>query len=658
MIKRLKTKSLLVTIRTLALVICTAILVIGINYIVGQPANEELNLSTENKTWFTSSPLRTHEFRLFDLGVVDVNYDKNLDIFTSNHNHSQLLLLGEGNGEFTKNRISSLRLDQDHDFPGLEYSGTEPKISNPGIYIYWKDRSLIIKNNKNNNSVQGIIQLSSPLNVKENKQFNVNVTEDKLASGAIVSTLEFKSESNDGKLVFTPHNVSLPINFNLGNELPLDSVFVGNQFVNPQSHEFSLYLRDRHGMAWADYDDAEGMVDVFIVRGGLKGRMDKIPERFSDELLVDQGNLTFQDITDQSGIVKDGCPALQTAWVDFNADNRLDIYTVCYQAAGRTATFPNQLYRQDSDGTFVNVASQTNLDLPNMGTFAWLDADRDRDIDLVWVDEKAFWLYVNDSGQFKPQLIGSNPGSVIERFEDSNKLTVADYDADGDLDVFFASPNANALLINNRGTYEVVEPQQVGLPTQALTANWVDYDNDGLTDLHLIPGGLYRQGQDHKFTATQMLEVKSPELLESRATWLDADNDGDRDLLLATRYHDSILNRVVKKVFAQSPLPSFWQVKLYSNIGATNHWLQVQLIGLPKNRQAIGSHVEVITSDGVQVQTVGQAEGSHFSQGHYRLYFGLGQTPQVDSIKIVWSDGELQEIKNPPIDQLLTIEKD
>ena len=83
MIKHLKTKSPLLTIYTLALVICTAILVIGINSIIWQPANEKLNLSVENKTWFTSSLLRSHEFRLFDLGVVDVNSDKNLDIFTS-----------------------------------------------------------------------------------------------------------------------------------------------------------------------------------------------------------------------------------------------------------------------------------------------------------------------------------------------------------------------------------------------------------------------------------------------------------------------------------------------------------------------------------------------------------------------------------------------
>ena len=97
---------------------------------------------------------------------------------------------------------------------------------------------------------------------------------------------------------------------------------------------------------------------------------------------------------------------------------------------------------------------------------------------------------------------------------------------------------------------------------------------------------------------------------------------------------------------------------LYPNIGATNHWLEIKLIGSSGNRQALGAEVEVVTPDGVQLQAIGQSEGSHYSQGHYRLYFGLGQHRTVNTVKVYWNNGYLQEIKNVPSDQLLVVKRE
>ncbi len=644
--------------RKIALAIFTFILVIVVSYVFWQPANERLNLSLKGKNWFSHRPLLTEIFRLFDLGVVDVNSDNILDIFTSNHNHGQLLLLGDGQGNFSDNVTSQWGLDQDRDFPGLEFSGVEPSIDAPGLYIYWQDRNLVIKNHNTENTdpIKGVIKFSAPMTIEQSDRYKVDVKNEELSTGAIISEVRFASQSKDGTFIFNPHNVSLPISFQLDEKLPLEQIYIGNQKLNPDSHEFSFYLRDRHGMAWADYND-RGMLDVFIARGGLKARMNKVPERFSDELLVndDKETKTFKESIDGSGIVKDGCPALQTAWVDVDNDDLLDIYTVCFNPKDESQGYPNQLYRQNSEGKFVNVAAEMNLDISERGSFVWLDADRDGDIDLFWATDEAFWLYVNQSGKFEPELIGTNPGSVAQTFEDSNKLTIADYDADGDLDLFAASPQGNALLVNDEGTYKVVEPKQVGLPAQALTANWIDYDNDGLMDLHFMPGGLYHQHQDHTFEDTHLLESKSKELIEARATWLDADNNGSRDLLLATRYSNSLSNRIYNKITPQSLQPTFWALTLYPNIGNINHWLEVKLVGPSGNRPAIGTNVEIVTSDGVQLQAVGQSDGSQYSQGHYRLYFGLGQQEKVDSIKVFWSDGYVQEFKNIPSDQLLTL---
>ena len=327
----------------------------------------------------------------------------------------------------------------------------------------------------------------------------------------------------------------------------------------------------------------------------------------------------------------------------------------CYQAADETKPHPNQLYHQISKNNFINVAQGANLDINEMGSFLWLDIDNDKDVDLFWVSDDKLSLYVNDSGAFELQSIGANPGSVASRFEDSNKVTTADYDLDGDLDIFVASPKQNTLLINDKGVYTIIEPNKIGLPTQSLTANWVDYDNDGLVDLHVLPSGLYRQSQDHNFTKTHMLEFKSSNLIEARCTWFDSDNNGSNDLLVGTRFRDSFLKKIEKRVLQTSTKASLWNIALYKNIHAQNNWLQINLRGPYGNRNAIGAHVEVQTLNGTQRQIVGQFDGSHYSQGHYRLYFGLGNETNINSAKVFWPDGRLQELNNITANQRLTI---
>jgi hypothetical protein len=63
-------------------------------------------------------------------------------------------------------------------------------------------------------------------------------------------------------------------------------------------------------------------------------------------------------------------------------------------------------------------------------------------------------------------------------------------------------------------------------------------------------------------------------------------------------------------------------------------------------------------NNGKQIGLVGQSEGSRRSQGHYRLYFGLGEDAMVSSIRIHWPDGSVETIENPSVDTLLTISKE
>jgi hypothetical protein len=81
-------------------------------------------------------------------------------------------------------------------------------------------------------------------------------------------------------------------------------------------------------------------------------------------------------------------------------------------------------------------------------------------------------------------------------------------------------------------------------------------------------------------------------------------------------------------------------------------------VGPTGNRQAIGTSVTVATPAGRQTQVVGSSEGSYFSQGHYRLYFGLGAANKVDSMTLRWPDGHTQVLHDIPADNLLTIHQE
>ena len=111
-------------------------------------------------------------------------------------------------------------------------------------------------------------------------------------------------------------------------------------------------------------------------------------------------------------------------------------------------------------------------------------------------------------------------------------LTVADYDADGDLDLFSASKHGNSLLVNRGGSYAPIDPESVGLPRESITANWVDYDNDGLPDLQIVPQGIFRQRTDHSFEHTGLFALNPEQYVAAICNWFDRDNDGRQDLLM------------------------------------------------------------------------------------------------------------------------------
>lgn len=645
--------------------------------------------SDKTENWFTSQSLSFNNYNLFDIGVTDINNDDQLDLFTTNHNSLGNLMIGDGTGKFT-NVVSQWKFDQNPEFPGFADTDKTPTFDAPGLYLFWYKRTLVLKAFKIDNQTEfrGQINILSKSQVTYDSSTKVTLIKDQLPHSVVESQISFQF-LGDGQLNIEPRYFA-PTSLLLNKDVPLAKVYIGLEKIQPKSHNVDLKtLRDRHSIAWADYN-GDGNIDAFITRsGGAFGSPETFGQFFNRHLLSNKGK-TFEDLTQESAISESACRSVTGKWVDFDGNNNLELYVVCIDGTSR-------LYQQDTEGKFRDIAPKVGLSpskitskqggWQNNGPFVWLDADGDGDMDLFRSYQQSLTLYVNQSGVFEETTISSLP-KVMDAL--TLKFSVVDYDRDGDLDILAVSGYGNIFLENRDGNYTVTDSTAIGLPSASLNANWVDYNNDGLPDLHDTLEGLYYQLPKHHFKKAHILSQEFKGLsfpLEPRTLWFDFDNSGSQDLFMAALVHNNWKSAIWNSTLYRRlgfthpwfqknfhPYAEYknlkkerfnkadhkgsdfiWQGQLYRNINTQNHWLKIKLIGPPKNPQAIGAKVIIPTTDGQILQQVGTMEHSNYSQSYFPLHFGLGKDQTVKSVKVLWTDGQSQEITNIQGDQLLTI---
>jgi hypothetical protein len=657
-------------------------------------------LTSAEGRWFAEMTLPKRELlQLYDMGVVDANGDGHLDLYTSAHNYRQNLWLADGKGGY-RDHLTAWGLDQSHFFPGAEQGETEPKMDKAGLYVYWHGDLLNLVAHKTDGlaPLKGHIQFFNKVEVIANEGFQTSTRVDEDAA-IPVTHLDFTT-TGGGRLALYVPTRGTPITFVLDAPWARDRVFVGALGVRPSAdafqvpaggedtataakgpachwcQRFALALRDRHGMAWSDYND-DGYLDVYITRGALGGTLRKFPDtvrnQVQDEMLVSRALGQFDDRVTELGFRKNDCSGRHVRWVDFDRDGRLDLFINCLDRGNVAGGYPKQLYRQLADGRFVELAAKVGLDIPQhqLIDFAWLDADGDGTPDLLTHEDRGYFLYLQQNGRFQRQFlhraaferadVPGLKGNTDDYWQFDGKLSMADFDRDGDLDVFVASKKGNVLLLNDHSRFQSREPASLGLPSTSVAAAWVDFDNDGLTDLHTVPQGLFRQTKPGLFEATGMLTLSDNKYQAAFIHWFDQDNDGRLDVVMALQDNASLWRwweRPFRHTDVKGKDDRFrWRLLAYRNIGPAGRWLQINLRGASGNREAIGTRVSLVSQQGKQTAVIGSSESSYFSQGHYRVYFGIPGDASAATLEIEWPDGLVQKLTDVAPRRILNVSR-
>jgi hypothetical protein len=426
----------------------------------------------------------------------------------------------------------------------------------------------------------------------------------------------------------------------------------------------------------ADYDN-DGWLDVLVVRGGWM----RVDGRMRMSLLRNNGDNTFTDMTYQAGLASPAFPRNSASWADYDLDGDLDLYACSESepvsrmgdpsAGGFASIYPSQLFRNNGDGTFTDVAYEagvTNERYCKGSTWGDYDNDGDPDLYISNFQEDNRLYRNNGNGTFTDVARELRVTEPLASFA----TWFWDYDNDGWLDLFvtgygfeIADAAADYLGLPNDGSrmrlyrnlggqaFEDVT-KKAGLYRVFLVmgSNYGDFDNDGNPDLLLGTGGptfdtidpsvaYWNDGAGHFRDVT--FSAGFGHLQKSHGTAFgDLDRDGDQDVFVEMggfRYGDRFLSA------------------LYENPGQGNKWLSVKLVGTKSNRAAIGARVKVVvtTMDGERAVHSLVTSGGSFGASSLELEIGLGQALAIKSVEVRWPSGAIQILHDIPLDSRIEI---
>jgi len=325
------------------------------------------------------------------------------------------------------------------------------------------------------------------------------------------------------------------------------------------------------------------------------------------------------------------------------------------------------LFHNNGDGTFTDVSQSSGIANHLGKALGVVAADINNDgwMDLfVGNDTVQNFLFVNRHGKFEE--IGEPAGlaySAQGRPRSGMGVDSADFDQDGWMDLFVANIDHEmySLYKNNHDeTFDDIALQTgIGRATQLMSGwglKFFDYDNDGNLDLFLANGNpddlieslhpgvkyrepllLFRNTPKGLHNVSEQSGPVFSKFLSARGLAVgDFDNDGAVDVLISVNDAAPLLLR--------------------NNLGSQNHWLGIKLVGTKSNRDAVGVRVTYQSGD-LRRSRAKVGGGSFLSAHDPRLVLGIGKQTRIDWVEVRWPapSNLMERFTDLPIDRYISI---
>lgn len=410
----------------------------------------------------------------------------------------------------------------------------------------------------------------------------------------------------------------------------------------------------------ADYNN-DGWLDILVLRGAWE-----LPMRKS--LLRNNGDGTFTDVTQESGLAIPATMTQTAAWADFDNDGYLDLFV-------GNENSPSQLFRNRGDGTFVDVALPAGVGRTRASKSVVAgDYDNDGypDFYVSNLDGENYLYHNNGDGTFTDVAKKLHVELPLLSFP----AWFFDYNNDGWLDLFVSSDYHSVVDVaagylnlplkgegcklyknTGQGTFQDVSKETgVDRSFMPMGANFGDLDNDGFLDFYLgtgapsygalVPNVLFRNHDGEYFVEITASSGTGSLEKGHGVAFADINNDGEEELL----------SRMGGMTSGDKSA-----LLVFRNPGNGNNWITIHLVGVKTNRSAIGARIKVTveTADHGR-RSIHRVVGSGGSFGASPLqqHIGLGKANRIEILEIWWPTSKTrQTFHNVSLNQFIEIKE-
>jgi hypothetical protein len=374
------------------------------------------------------------------------------------------------------------------------------------------------------------------------------------------------------------------------------------------------------GGAWVDVNN-DGLLDLFVVNYliwdplnepdcKVNGRPEychpKSYKGLPNQLFLNNGDGTFTDVSEQSGIRAHIGKGMGVAIGDYSNDGLPDIFVT-------NDNLFNFLFHNKGNGHFDEVGFEAGVALSGHGHLISGMGVDSQDINNKGFPDIVFTALVNET---------------FPVFQDDGK---------GEFTEITARSGMTALSSQMSG----------------FSVNIADFDNDGWKDIFAARGDVQSPAM------ASIIQINQPNSVFrnlSGSHWSALTGEAGFEVLPSRRHrgsavgdfnHDGKLDIVVTALSAPAEI---WM----NDSPNHNHWLELALRGTKSNRDGIGARIRLEAGGQTQFQSKSTASG-YASSSAGPVHFGLGTVKTADEIEIRWPSGTVQVLKNVEVDRILHV---